>query len=403
MPLIAHVDIDSFFAQVAQHDDPALRGLPVAVGGSSKRSVVATASYEARAYGVHSAMPMAQARALCKSLRVVEPTFPRYKELSTLVFEEFRRLTPQIQPVSIDEAYLDLAHTNTPPTSPADTEQMLASLRTRILERTGLVVSAGAGTTKIIAKLASTAAKPDGLMVLAPDAELLFLHTHPVTALQGVGPKTAKVLNDLGIATVAQLSAHDLAELHSVLTPARADALLALASNRDNSPVAPRESSKSMSTSQTYETDLVGHAQHLPRLRELVRKVHARLVRSQQAVSTVTVRWRTSDFADHSRSTTLPDPTDKLALLDSTATALLPSDLAAIRLLGVSLSGFSKVTQDTLDLVYPGADGLGVGLYVNHPTFGPGVITALDTETCTVRLDSGDEKVILREFFARLV
>src|SRR3984893_15759518 len=250
---IVHVDMDAFYASVEQRDDPTLRGKPLAVGGRpDRRGVVAAASYEARAFGVHSAMSMAKAVRLCPALVIVPPDFARYKAASNMVFAIFREVTPLVEPLSLDEAYLDV-------TENAWGERLGTSVAKRLKERiraeTGLTASAGVAPNKFLAKIASGWKKPDGLTVIGPDRVEPFLQQLPVDALWGVGPVTAKKLRARGIDRLIQVRAADPKLLRDTVG-SLADWLRQLANGVDDRPVVPNREVKSSGSENTYPEDL---------------------------------------------------------------------------------------------------------------------------------------------------
>src|SRR5580765_5543341 len=250
---ILHIDMDAFYAAVEQRAKPELRGKPLAVGGRPEgRGVVAAASYEARAFGVHSAMPMSRAVRLCPSLLIVRPDFARYKSASNAVFAIFREVTPLVEPLSLDEAYLDV-------TENAWGETFATAVARRLKERiradTGLTASAGVAPNKFLAKIASGWKKPDGLTVISPDRVEPFLQKLPVDALWGVGPVTAKKLRDRGVRRLVDLRSVDSAELQKTVG-SLADWLLQLARGIDDRPVVPNRSSKSSGSERTYAEDI---------------------------------------------------------------------------------------------------------------------------------------------------
>src|SRR5580692_11149231 len=250
---ILHIDMDAFYASVEQRDNPAIRGKPVAVGGPpDRRGVVAAASYEARTFGVHSAMSMSRAVRLCPSLVIVRPDFARYKAASKAVFSIFREVTPLVEPLSLDEAYLDV-------TENAWGETFGTAVAKRLKERiradTGLTASAGVAPNKFLAKIASGWKKPDGLTVISPDRVEPFLRQLPVDALWGVGPVTARKLRDRGIARLVDVRTADAAALRAAVG-GLADWLTQLANGEDERPVVPNRESKSSGSEQTYPEDL---------------------------------------------------------------------------------------------------------------------------------------------------
>ena len=253
MRRILHVDMDAFYASVEQRDNPGLRGKPVAVGGQpNRRGVVAAASYEARTFGVRSAMSMAQAVKLCPSLVIVPPDFSRYKAASSTIFGLYRDVTPLVEPLSLDEAYLDVTENSW--NEPLAT-RVARRLKERIREATGLTASAGVAPNKFLAKIASGWKKPDGLTVIAPDRVEPFLHQLPVDALWGVGPVTAKKLRARGISRLVDVRAVDERVLREAVG-SMADWLRQLANGVDDRPVIAHHEPKSSGTENTYAEDL---------------------------------------------------------------------------------------------------------------------------------------------------
>src|SRR5215471_3388885 len=250
---ILHVDMDAFYASVEQRDNPALRGKPLAVGGQpNRRGVVAAASYEARAFGVHSAMSMAQAVRLCPALTIVRPDFTRYKAASQTVFSIFREVTPLVEPLSLDEAYLDVTENawHEPLATP-----VARRLKERIRAETGLTASAGVAPNKFLAKIASGWKKPDGLTVISPERLEQFLQKLPVDALWGVGPVTARKLRARGIERLVDVRGVPLADLRSTVGTL-AEWLQQLAQGIDDRPVVANRSTKSCGSERTYDTDI---------------------------------------------------------------------------------------------------------------------------------------------------
>src|SRR6202165_5340113 len=293
MRRILHVDMDAFYASVEQRDDPALRGKPLAVGGQpDRRGVVAAASYEARAFGVHSAMPMARAARLCPSLVIVPPDFARYKAASTAVFSIFREVTPLVEPLSLDEAYLDV-------TENAWGEVFGTAVARRLKERiraeTGLTASAGVAPHKFLAKIASGWKKPDGLTVISPDRVEPFLQKLPVDALWGVGPVTARKLRARGIERLVDVRAVELADLRAAVG-SLADWLRPLARGVDDRPVIPNRESKSSGSENTYPEDLTDPAVIRDEIAEMASHAANWLARRSLVARTVTIKVRYSDF-----------------------------------------------------------------------------------------------------------
>src|SRR5712664_2842351 len=300
---ILHVDMDAFYASVEQRDDPALRGKPLAVGGRpDRRGVVAAASYEARAFGVHSAMPMATAVRLCPSLVIVPPDFSRYKAASTVVFKIFREVTPLVEPLSLDEAYLDVTENawGEPLATP-----VARRLKDRIRAETGLTASAGVAPNKFLAKIASGWKKPDGLTVISPDRVEPFLQQLPVDALWGVGPVTAKKLRARGIDKLVQVRAADPQLLRDTVG-SLADWLRRLANGEDDRPVVPNREAKSSGSENTYPEDLTDLDTIRAEIAEMATHAIGWLWRKQLLARTVTIKVRYDDFTTITRSHTAP-------------------------------------------------------------------------------------------------
>src|SRR2546423_2746855 len=298
MPRILHVDMDAFYASVEQRDDPILRGRPVAVGGQpDQRGVVAAASYEARAFGVHSAMSMARAVRLCPSLVIVPPDFARYKAASNAVFAIFREVTPLVEPLSLDEAYLDV-------TDNAWGEPLGMTVARRLKERiradTGLTASAGVAPNKFLAKIASGWKKPDGLTVIAPDRMEPFLQRLPVDALWGVGPVTARKLRARGIELLVDVRGADPEILRSALG-SLADWLRQLANGVDDRVVVPNRETKSSGSENTYPEDLTDLETIRAEIAEMASHAIAWLGRRQCMARTVTIKVRYADFTTITR------------------------------------------------------------------------------------------------------
>jgi DNA polymerase-4 len=335
---ILHVDMDAFYASVEQRDRPELRGRPVAVGGSpTSRGVVAAASYEARAFGVRSAIPMSRAVRLCPHLVIVRPDFQKYREVSQHVFALYREVTPLVEPLSLDEAYLDV-------TENAWGERLGVTvarrLKREIRERTGLTASAGVAPNKFLAKIASAWRKPDGLTVIAPERVPAFLETLPVDALWGVGPVTAKRLRERGIDRLVDVRRMEAAALRAAVG-SLADWLRVLAEGRDDRPVEPNRASKSSSSECTYASDLTD----LDRIREevdvMARENAAWLVDRGLVARTVTIKVRYADFSTITRSHS-HGPTNDADTIARRAVVLLEKTDAGrrpVRLLGAGVHG----------------------------------------------------------------
>jgi DNA polymerase IV len=349
---ILHLDLDAFFAAVEQRDKPSLRGRPVVVGGVGGRGVVATASYEARAYGARSAMSTAEARRRCPSgTAFLGGRFAAYRRTSDVVMALLRELSPLVEPASLDEAYVDLAAGEGHDLSVAGVTELGRQLKDRIAEATGGVTgSVGIGTSKLMAKIGSDLQKPDGLVVVAPGTELGVLHPLPVTRLGGVGPATAERLHQVGVKTVADLAARSLTDLVALSGKAHGAGLYALARAEDDRTVVPDRGVKSVSHEETFERDLTDLAVLGREIDSMAARVGQRLRASAFSGRTVTLKLRRYDFTTLTRSQTLPQPTDDPRQIASTARRLLADAGASggLRLLGVGVSGLSVYAQGDL-------------------------------------------------------
>lgn len=303
---VLHVDMDAFFASCEVVRRPELRGKPVIVGGQ-ERGVVSAATYEARAYGVKSAMPMTRARLLCPQAVVVTPDFQLYSEVSRGVMEILGEVTPLVEKVSVDEAFLDVAGARRRLGEPTT---IGAGLRERIRAAYGVTASVGVARNKFVAKLASTHAKPDGMLLIPDAATVEFLHCLPVGALWGVGEKTEKTLAAWGITSVGELAHTDLPSLQAAVGKVSGAHLHNLAWGRDLRPVVPGREEHSIGAETTFGADVHDDAVLARRLRELADRVAARLRQQAVVARTVSVKVRTSDFATVTRSRTVDVPTD---------------------------------------------------------------------------------------------
>ena len=346
-----HLDLDAFFAAVEQRDKPSLRGRPVVVGGVGGRGVVATASYEARAYGARSAMSTAEARRRCPpGTAFLGGRFAAYRRTSDVVMGLLRELSPLVEPVSIDEAYVDLA-AGGHDLSVAGVTQLGRDLKARIAAATGGVTgSVGIGSSKLMAKTGSERHKPDGLVVVPPGTELDVLHPLPVTTLGGVGPATAERLHQVGVKTVGDLAAKSLPDLVALAGRAHGAGLFALARAEDDRAVVPDREAKSVSHEETFERDLTDLAVLGREIDSMAGRVGKRLRDSAFSGRTVTLKLRRYDFTTLTRSQTLPQPTDDARQIAAVARRLL-ADAGAeggLRLLGVGVSGLSLYAQGDL-------------------------------------------------------
>ena len=350
-PTILHVDLDAFFAAVEQRDKPSLRGRPVVVGGVGGRGVVATASYEARAFGVHSAMPMAEARRRCPNAAFLAGRFHAYRETSRAVMELLRSLSPLVEPLSLDEAFVDLAEAGLADHSVTTVSAFGRELKARVRDVTGgLTGSIGIGSSKLVAKIASDLDKPDGLVVVAPGNERDLLGPMQVTVIPGVGPATAEHLRRIGVQTVADLEDISEDELVRVVGRAHGRSLHRLARAEDDRPVVPEREAKSVSVEDTYDTDHVDRRLLQALLDRQATKVTERLRKARLSGRTVTVKIRLHDFSTHTRSATLPGPTDDARTVARVARTLLGEvdTSGGVRLLGVGVSGLADWIQDDL-------------------------------------------------------
>ena len=350
---ILHLDLDAFFAAVEQRDKPSLRGRPVVVGGVGGRGVVATASYEARAFGARSAMSTAEARRRCPAgTAFLGGRFAAYRRTSEVVMTLLRELSPLVEPVSIDEAYVDLAAMSPGhDLSVAGVTALGNQLKERIAVATGGVTgSVGIGTSKLMAKLASDMDKPDGLVVVEPGTELEVLHPLPVTRLGGVGPATAERLHQVGVKTVADLAAKSLPDLVALAGRAHGAGLFSLARAEDDRAVVPDREAKSVSAEETFERDLTDLAVLGREIEAMAARVGGRLRASAYSGRTVTLKLRRYDFTTITRSQTLAQPTDDARQIAATARRLLTDAGTAggLRLLGVGVSGLSVYAQGDL-------------------------------------------------------
>jgi DNA polymerase-4 len=345
---IIHVDMDAFYASVEQRDDPTLRGKPVAVGGQpTRRGVVAAASYEARAFGVRSAMSMAKAVRLCPQLVIVPPAFPRYKEASNAVFAIFREVTSLVEPLSLDEAYLDV--TDNTWGEPLAT-RVARRLKDRIREDTGLTASAGVAPNKFLAKIASGWKKPDGLTVVSPDRVEPFLQQLPVDALWGVGPVTARKLRQRGIERLVDVRTIDPAALRDTVG-SLADWLQQLAHGVDDRQVTPNREAKSSGSENTFPEDLTDEGQIREEVAGMAADAARWLVRRQLLARTVTIKVRYGDFTTITRSHTAA-PTCDEAQVVARAVRLLDKTEAgrrSVRLVGVSVHNFCREAEPATD------------------------------------------------------
>ena len=348
---VLHVDMDAFYASVELIDRPELRGTPVIVGGGG-RSVVLSATYEARREGVHSAMPMARARRLCPRAVVIQPDHRRYSEVSAGVMEIFRSVTPLVEPLSLDEAFLDVTGAVRRLGSPAQIGELI---RDRVADEQRITCSVGVAATKFVAKLASGRAKPDGLLIVPAAQTVTFLHSLPVGALWGVGEKTEEALHRLGLTTVAELAHTPLDTLRRALGDSSGSHLHDLAWGRDPRHVVAETAEKSIGAEETFGADVDDPDVVLRELLRLSEKVAMRVRRAGMIGRTVVLKLRFADFTTITRSRTLPEHTDVARVVYATITELyrrLGLERARVRLVGVRLEGLIDAAEGHHQLAF---------------------------------------------------
>ncbi|MER5747765.1 DNA polymerase IV [Streptomyces sp. NPDC002225] len=348
-PTILHLDMDAFYASAEQASKPSLRGKPVVVGGLGPRGVVATASYEARRFGVHSAMPMAQARRLAPNAAYLVPRFQLYRTVSEQVMELLARLSPLVEPLSLDEAFVDLEAGGTADDT-ASALEIGARLREAIRAVTGLTGSVGLAGSKMLAKIASEEAKPDGLRLIAPGTERALLAPKPVRILPGVGPATADHLRRAGMTTVDDLAEAGEDELVRLLGKAHGGALHRMALGHDDRPVVAERDAKSVSVEDTFDADLHDRVRIRSEVERLADRCVQRLRGAGRSGRTVVLKVRRYDFSTLTRSETLRGPTDDPTVVREAAARLLEAvdTTGGVRLLGVGVTGLADYTQEDL-------------------------------------------------------
>lgn len=339
---ILHADLDAFYASVEVLRNPTLKGKPVIVGGISSRGVVTSASYEARRFGVTSAMPTSRARRLCPNGIFIQPDFEAYGEYSRRVREVFDSFSPVVEPLSLDEAFIDVGRAGRMWRGP---DQVARALRLRVRDETGLTVSVGVAPNKFVAKLASSKAKPDGLLVVPPEGITSFLHALPVNDLWGVGAETASALQRLGLRTIGDVAGVPASTLARTLGSLGSH-IARLSMGRDDRPVISDTQRKSLGASETFERDLVAAQEIHQELLSLSDRVASRLRAEGISGQTVTVKVRFANFTTLTRSKTLPSETDSAASIYQLVRGLIPPEAARgrkrIRLLGVSVSNLKE-------------------------------------------------------------
>ncbi|MEU7123820.1 DNA polymerase IV [Streptomyces zaomyceticus] len=348
-PTILHLDMDAFFAAAEQAAKPSLRGKPVVVGGLGPRGVVATASYEARRFGVHSAMPMGQARRLAPNAAYLVPRFAFYRSISEQVMELLGGLSPLVEPLSLDEAFVDLEAGGVAEDS-AGARAAGERLRVDILATTGLTGSVGLAGSKMIAKIASEEAKPDGLVLIEPGTERELLGPRSVRILPGVGPATGEHLRRAGMTTVSDLAEAGEDELVRLLGRAHGASLYLMAQGYDDRPVVAERDAKSVSVEDTFDVDLHDRVRIRVEVERLAERCVGRLRASGHSGRTIVLKVRRFDFSTLTRSETLRGPTDDPGVVREAAGRLLEAvdTTGGVRLLGVGVSGLADYTQEDL-------------------------------------------------------
>ena len=347
---ILHVDMDAFFASVEERDNPALKGKAVVVG-TGIRGVVSAANYEARKFGIHSAMPVGRAKRLAPHAIFVPPNMSRYSEVSSHIMEIFRSVTPLVEPLSLDEAFLDVTGAKR---LLGDGREIAKQIRAKVEASEGITCSVGIATTKFIAKLASGRCKPNGMLEIASDRVLEFLHPLPVNAIWGVGPKTNEELLKLGLQTVADIANTPRQTLIRALGEAAGASLYELSWGRDYRDVEPEEVDKSISAAETFDTDTEDQEIVLRELLRLTEKATYRMREKDFSARTISIKVRFADFKTITRSKTVPlaiSATHEVFEVVKTLFLALKLDRARIRLVGVSLDGLEDGIDATEQLV----------------------------------------------------
>ena len=347
---ILHVDMDAFFASVEERDNPALKGKAVVVG-TGVRGVVSAANYEARKFGIHAAMPVGRAKRLAPHAIFVPPNMSRYSEVSSHIMEIFRSVTPLVEPLSLDEAFLDVTGAKR---LLGDGREIAKQIRAKVEASEGITCSVGIATTKFIAKLASGRCKPNGMLEIASDRVLEFLHPLPVNAIWGVGPKTNEELQKLGLRTVADIANTPRQTLIRALGEAAGASLYELAWGRDYRDVEPEEVDKSISAAETFDSDTEDQEIVLRELLRLTEKATYRMREKDFSARTISIKVRFADFKTISRSKTVPLAISATHEVYEVVKALflgLKLDRARIRLVGVSLDGLEDGIDASEQLV----------------------------------------------------
>ncbi|GHH88223.1 DNA polymerase IV [Streptomyces sulfonofaciens] len=409
-PTILHLDMDAFYASAEQAAKPSLRGKAVVVGGLGPRGVVATASYEARRFGVHSAMPMGQARRLAPHAAYLVPRFGLYRDISEQVMGLLRELSPLVEPLSLDEAFVDLEAAGAA-WDAASARTTGERLRTDIKTLTGLTGSVGLAASKMLAKIASEEAKPDGLVLIRPGTERALLAPMPVRTLPGVGPATGDHLRRAGITTVGEIAEAGEDELIRLLGKAHGSALHAMARAQDDRPVVAERDTKSVSVEDTYDVDIHDRVRVRTEVQRLADRCVQRLRAAGRSGRTVVLKVRRYDFSTLTRSETLRGPTDDPSVVREAAARLLEAvdTTGGVRLLGVGVSSLADFTQEDLfaqaagehpaepepeaeeeheEAPAPAERRWPAGHDVHHTAYGPGWIQGSGLGRVTVRFET---------------
>ena len=411
---VLHLDLDAFFASVEQRDKPSLRGKPVVVGGVGQRGVVATASYEARAFGIRSAMPAHEARRRCAQAAFLVGRFGAYREASAAVMAVLHSWSPRVEPLSLDEAFVDLlAATRPVDLSTAGLTELVGTLKAEVAAAThGLTASVGVALSKFLAKIASELDKPDGCYIVQPGTEVQLLDPMRVGVIPGVGPVSQEKLHRIGVHTVGDLHRVSTDELAQAVGRTHAQALAELAYARDDRPVEPVRETKSISVEDTFEHDLVDRTALGTILLTQARQVARRLSEAQLFARTVSIKVRRHDFTTITRSRTLLSATDRTDVIASVSASLLGAvDVTSgVRLLGVGAAGLTTVLQEELfaaetptesdqaDTEDTGRDEAAEavaprwlpGLDVEHTAYGRGWVWGSGLGRVTVRFETRD-------------
>ena len=337
---ILHVDMDAFFASVAERDNPALKGKPVVIGMGT-RGVVSAANYEARKFGIHSAMPVSQARRLAPHAVFLPVDMARYQEVSVNIMEIFESFTPNVEPVSVDEAFLDVTGAKR---LLGTGREIATAIRAKVESQEGITCSVGIAPSKFIAKLASTHCKPNGMLEIAPEQILDFLHPLPISAMWGVGPKTAEILERLGLRIIEDIAKLPRTTLIRAVGQASGATLHELSWGRDYRDVAPHDGEKSISAAETFPTDLDNPEEILREYLKLCERATSRLRDKGLFAKTISIKVRFGDFTTINRSKTLPLPIDgthEVYEVVKTIYEALGIDRARLRLVGVSLENLT--------------------------------------------------------------